>query len=246
VTASDNQEPGLIWFDHPEPSGTAERLSRTRIVEAAMALADEEPSGAITMRAVAGRLGVRSPMALYRYVASKDGLADLLVDEVYSTITVPAGRGWRAALHGLGRSGWEAMQRHPWAARLAYSRPPLGPQALRLYDTALGELDQLDLDGSTRMGFVNTVLGHVFGSGLALLEERTMRARTGQATDADLSQAVAPYLARVADVGQHPHFSRWAADPSRHSPPPQTFEQILEWLLDGLQTLTNAGEDHAP
>jgi hypothetical protein len=73
-----------------------------------------------------------------------------------------------------------------------------------------------------------------------------MRARTGQATDADLSQAVAPYLARVADVGQHPHFSRWAADPSRHSPPPQTFEQILEWLLDGLQTLTNAGEDHAP
>jgi AcrR family transcriptional regulator len=208
-----------------------------------MALADEEPSGAITMRAVAGRLGVRSPMALYRYVASKDGLADLLADEVYGMITVPVGRGWRAALHGLGRSGWEAMQRHPWAARLAYSRPPLGPNALHLFDTALSELDQLDLDASTRMGFVSTVLGHVLGSGLALLEELTMRARTGQATDADLSKAVDPYLARVADTGQHPHFSRWAADPSRHCPPPQTFEQILEWLLDGLQTLTNASDD---
>jgi AcrR family transcriptional regulator len=240
VTAADNQEPGLIWYDHPEPSGTAERLSRTRIVEAAMALADAEPSGAITMRAVAGRLGVRSPMALYRYVASKDGLADLLVDEVYGMITVPAGRGWRAALHGLGCSGWEAMRHHPWAARLAYSRPPLGPHALHLFDTALGELDQLDLGASTRMGFVNTVLGHVLGSGLALLEERTMRARTGQVTDADVSQAVAPYLARVADVGQHPHFSRWAADPSRLDPAPQTFEQILEWLLDGLETLTRA------
>jgi AcrR family transcriptional regulator len=246
MTASDNPEPGLIWFDYPEPSGTAERLSRTRVVQAAMALADEEPSGAITMRAVAGRLGVRSPMALYRYVANKEGLDDLLVDDVYGTITIPTGHGWRAALRGLGHSGWEAMQRHPWAARLAYSRPPLGPQALRLYDTALGELDRLDLDASTRIGFVNTVLGHVFGSGLALLEERTMRARTGQVTDADLGKAVAPYLARVAEAGQHPHFSRWAADPSRHNPPPQTFEQILEWLLDGLQTLANASEDHAP
>jgi AcrR family transcriptional regulator len=238
VTEPDNQKPGLIWFDQPEPSGTVERLSRRRIVEAAMALADEEPSGVITMRAVAGRLGVRSPMAVYRYVANKDGLADLLADEVYGMITVPAGQGWRAALHGLGHSGWEAMQRHPWAARLAYSRPPLGPNALRLFDTALGELDQLDLGASTRMGFVNTVLGHVFGSGLALLEERTMRARTGQATDADLNNAVAPYLARVADAGQYPYFSAWAADPGRHNPPPQTFERILDWILDGLRTLT--------
>ena len=210
-----------------------------------MALADEDPGGAVTMRAVAGRLGARSPMALYRYIANKDGLADLLIDEVYSTIAVPTGQGWRAALCGLGRNGWEAMQRHPWAARLAYSRPPLGPNALRLYDSALGELDPLDLDAATRMGFVTTVLGHVFGSGLALLEERAMRARTGLRTDTDLAEAVAPYLARVADAGRHPHFSRWAADPARDGPPPQSFEQILEWLLDGLQTLTDASNDPA-
>lgn len=47
----------------------------------------------------------------------------------------------------------------------------------------------------------------------------------------------APYLARVAEAGHYPHFSRWAADPARHDSPPQTFEQVLEWLLDGLQTL---------
>ncbi len=87
------------------------------------------------------------------------------------------------------------------------------------------------------MGFVNTVLGHVLGSGLALLEERTMRARTGQPTDADLDRSAAPYLARVAGAGQHPHFTRWAADPDRLAPAPQSFEQILDWLLDGLQTL---------
>lgn len=237
MTPSDNRAPGIIWFDHPGPPGTTEQLSRGRIVAAAMALADREPGGDITMRAVAARLGVRSPMALYRYVGSKDGLIDLLVDEVYGLITVPGGRGWRHALRGLGRSGWEAMQRHPWAARLAFSRPPLGPNALDLYDTALGELDALGLGASTRMGFINTVLGHVLGSGLALLEERTMRARAGLPTDADLDKAVAPYLERIAAAGQHPHFTRWASDPGRHAPQPQSFERILEWLLDGLQTL---------
>lgn len=237
MTADDWTKPGFIWFEEPEPPGSADRLSRARIVRAAVDLADEEPSGAITMRALAARLGVRSPMALYRYVMSKEGLDDLMVDEVYGTITVPTGHGWRTALRGLGCSGWEAMQRHPWAARLAYSRPPFGPNALRLYDDVLRELDLLGLDAPTRMGFISTVLGHVFGSGLALLEERTMRARTGQPTDADLSRAVSPYLARVAEAGQYPHFSQWAAESARHDPPPQTFEQILEWLLDGLQTL---------
>ena len=120
-------------------------------------------------------------------------------------------------------------------------RPPLGPHALGLFDAALAELDPLGLDAPTRIGFVNTVLGHVLGSGLALLEEQAMRSRTGLATDADLASAAAPYLARIAAGGGYPHFSRWAADPARDEPGPQTFEQILDWLLDGLATLIPPG-----
>ena len=156
-----------------------------------MTLADEEPSGAITMRAVASRLGVRSPMALYRYVASKDGLRR------------PAHRRGIRHDHHPGRPGMARSPARPRTQRMGGdAAPPLGRpgwptaarrsvlHALRLYDAALAELDPLDLDASIRMGFINTVLGHVFGSGLALLEERTMRARTGQATDADLNNAV--------------------------------------------------------
>jgi AcrR family transcriptional regulator len=207
---------GLVWFDEPEPQRVAEPLTRARIVAAAMELADEEASGEITMRTLATRLGVRSPMALYRHVGSKDGLADLMADHVYGELTVTSGQGWRPALRSLGTSGWVAVQRHPWFARLAFSRPPLGPNALTAYDAALAELDPLGLPAPTRMGFVNTVLGHVFGSGLAL------------------SEAAAPYLARITTSGKYPHFSRWATDPAREDPQPQTFEAILEWLLDGL------------
>jgi AcrR family transcriptional regulator len=244
MNAADNQGSNLIWLNHNESPGGIERLSRARIVHAAIEMADEEPTGEITMRALADRLGVRSAMALYRYITNKDGLDGLMVDEVYGTIAVPTGSGWRTALHGLGCSGWDAMQRHPWASRLAYSRPPIGPNALRIYDAALTELAPLDVNASTRMGFVNTVLGHVFGSGLALLEERIMRARTGLSNDADLNRTIAPYLTRIAEAGQHPQFSRWAADPERHNPQPQTFQQVLEWLLNGLQTLTESQGKH--
>ncbi|MFD7919965.1 TetR/AcrR family transcriptional regulator [Streptomyces sp. NPDC059740] len=238
MPTSDNptRSGGLVWFDEPAAPRATEQLSRKRIVAAAVELADREPTGEITMRALAARLGVRSPMALYRYVGSKDGLADLMADEVYGLIRVERGNGWRAALGELGRTGWEAVRQHPWFARLAFSRPPLGPHALRMYDSALAELEPLDLSAADRMGFVSTVLGHVLGSGLALLEEQAMRARSGMSSDADLEAAVAPYLERVAAEGGHPHFSRWAADPGRHAPAPQSFERILDWLLDGLAT----------
>ncbi|TCO46758.1 TetR/AcrR family transcriptional regulator [Actinocrispum wychmicini] len=229
----------LVWLEDSVASRAAEPLSRERIVAAAVQMADQETSGDVTMRALAGRLGVRSPMALYRYVHSKDGLADLMADHVYGQLSVTRGEGWRPALRRLGTSGWAAVQRHPWFARLAFSRPPLGPNALAVYDAALAELDSLNLAAATRMGFVNTVLGHVFGSGLALLEERAMRARTGMATEEDLATAVAPYLDRIAAAGSHPHFTRWATDPGRDAQPPQTFDAILEWLLDGLATLAD-------
>src|SRR3954469_18998163 len=214
-----------------------DQLSRERIVAAAIELADAEPHGEITMRALAARLGVRSPMALYRYVGSKDGLAALMADEVYGLITPTRGQGWREALRSLGRTGWAAVPAHPWFARLGFARPPFGPNALAMYDAALAELEPLDLDAGTRMGSINTVLGHVLGSGLALLEERAMRARVGVTSDDQLAESAVGPLAEIAASGRYPHFSRWAADATRNTPPPQSFEQILEWLLDGLATL---------
>ena len=224
---------GLVWFDGPAPP-RGERLSRERIVAAAIALADADVRGEVTMRAVAARVGSSTPMSLYRYVGSKDGLADLMVDEVYGEIEVPPPGDWRACLRGLGLSGWAAVQRHPWFARLAFSRPPLGPHALARYDAALAALDGFDLGAAERMGAVGTVLGHVFGSGLALLEERAMRERAGLPGEEDLAAAVRPYLQRITEEGRHPHFIRWANDPARLDPAPQSFERILEWLLDGI------------
>ena len=60
---------------------------------AAIALADEAGAATLTMKAVAARLGPYSAMALYRYVYSKDGLVDLMLDAATAEVPVPARRG---------------------------------------------------------------------------------------------------------------------------------------------------------
>src|SRR5256885_116164 len=75
---SKSSEPGPappIWT-LPPPPPRQRALGREEIVASASALADEAGAGALTMKAVAARLGSYSPMALYRYVHSKDGLDD--------------------------------------------------------------------------------------------------------------------------------------------------------------------------
>ncbi|MEU8269307.1 TetR family transcriptional regulator [Sphaerisporangium sp. NPDC049002] len=68
----------LVW-NQPPPPPRQRALGRGEIVAAAIALADEAGPSALTMKAVAARLGPYSPMALYRYVHSKEGLVDLML-----------------------------------------------------------------------------------------------------------------------------------------------------------------------
>ena len=65
------------------------RLSRERVVCAAIELADEGGLEALTMRTLAEKLEV-APMALYRHVADKDDLIDAMVDAVFTEIGVPS------------------------------------------------------------------------------------------------------------------------------------------------------------
>jgi AcrR family transcriptional regulator len=243
MTSSAKPPGGLVWFDEPPPPPATEQLSRERVVAAAIALADESVRGDVTMRAIASRLGSRSPMALYRYVGSKDGLTDLMVDEIYGEITVSAPGDWRACLRDMGTSAWGAVQRHPWFARLAFSRPPLGPNALRFYDAALAAVDELGLDAAARIGFINTVLGQALSSGLALLEERAMREQAGLRSEDQMAAAVLPYLAKITAAGEHPHYIRWVNEPDCLAEV-VTFEHQLEWQLDGLQRLAETRREN--
>ena len=70
---------------------TRPALSRERVLEAAIALADEAGIGSLTMRKLAQELGVEA-MSLYYYVAKKDEILNGIVDIVIGEIELPVTR----------------------------------------------------------------------------------------------------------------------------------------------------------
>ena len=103
---------------------------RRLILDQALALVDEQGLGAMSMRAVAERVGLTS-MALYPYVGGKDALLDGLVDLLHLELGTaygddPADIDWRQRLRALGRAVRGLSLRHPRAYPLILNRPSPG------------------------------------------------------------------------------------------------------------------------
>ncbi|RZU52743.1 TetR family transcriptional regulator [Krasilnikovia cinnamomea] len=117
---------------------------RRLILDQALALVDEQGLGAMSMRAVAERVGLTS-MALYPYVGGKDALLDGLVDLLHSELGTEYGSelsdiDWRDRLRALGRAVRALARKHPAAYPLLLNRPAAGASASWLTAALRGTL----------------------------------------------------------------------------------------------------------
>ena len=109
---------------------------REEILDAALELADERGLPAVSMRAVADRVGV-TPMALYPHVGSKAALLDGMVGRLLGGMAAGlAGTegAWTERLSAYGRQARELAKRHPWSVGLLLTRPAVTPEAVTFVD----------------------------------------------------------------------------------------------------------------
>jgi AcrR family transcriptional regulator len=111
---------------------------RDKILRAALDIADEHGVAAVSMRAVAQRVGV-SAMSLYPHVASKeallDGVVDVLLAEQLPTFDpLPADADWWTRLVAAAQGVRKLAARHPSAFSLLLARPSVTPDAVRATD----------------------------------------------------------------------------------------------------------------
>jgi AcrR family transcriptional regulator len=223
-----------IWLAPPPPARRP-GLDREQIVGAAVEVADEGGVTALTMAAVSAQLGSYTAMALYRYVGSKDGLIDLMLDQVTGEVVLPdaPGPSWRADLRAIATSSWSMVMRHRWYAQLVHARPPLGPNMLRRTEAVLGILTRQGATLDDAMTYAALLDRHVFGGALEAAEEQAMLQRYGLTTATELAAAVVAMRDVVAAGGAHPLLSQWMASPATATPDEQ-FELSLTFLLDGI------------
>ncbi|MFW5419301.1 TetR/AcrR family transcriptional regulator C-terminal domain-containing protein [Nocardiopsis sp. CNT-189] len=143
-------------------------LSVPLIVEAAIALADEQGLDAVSTRRLGGRLGT-SGMAVYRHVSGRGELLELMVDEVAGRFPYPEPRpsSWREALEAAAWQDWRSYRAHPWlVAAAAGTRPHLGSNSRAAMEWTLAALDGFGLGSAERLHLLGTVAS--YGRGLAL------------------------------------------------------------------------------
>jgi AcrR family transcriptional regulator len=231
--AETNGERAAVIWDQPDArSRPPVPLDRARIVTAAITLADGEGLEALTMRKLATVLGA-SPMSLYRHVARKEDLIDLMLDHVvgeYDLAGIPSGD-WRPDLIVLARQQRAAALRHPWSI-VPVARPSLGPHAIAQFETALSVFDATDLPIGRKAWAASLIETYVRGSVETELADTAAEHRTGMTTE-QWQESMRPYLTRLISTGHYPHVREFLED-TTDMISDQTFELGLVTLLDGL------------
>jgi AcrR family transcriptional regulator len=237
MTESNHTEPvaGPIWT-RPEPAARQPRFSRQQIAAAALAIADAEGFEAVSMRRIARALGAGT-MSLYRYIATKEDLLELVADALVGEALVPGElpADWRQALAAVARQTRATYQRHPWAVQLvansaAMAATMTGPNALRHIEQSLSALAGAPMIDTTRLAVLAVVDDYVFG--------HLLRALAGtKAAAAD--PAAAGFVRGQLASGEFPQLATATdgldlAAPADPAELEARFELGLAMLLDGI------------
>ncbi len=232
----DEVEPALVW-ERPEPPGrpAPSPLSRDRIVRTAIELADADGLAAVSLRKVAAALDA-GPMRLYGYLATKEELLDLMVDQVYGEIPLPGPDigNWRAALTDIAVRTRRVARQHEWFVELLGGRPQIGPHALANMEACLAAFDGVpgfaDADRAWRA--VGSVRGYMTGALSRELAELRAERNSGL-TERQWQIAAGPYIQRMMATGRYPNLSRAIVE-AEHSEPDADFLIGLNFVLDGI------------
>jgi AcrR family transcriptional regulator len=224
-----------VWLRQERPSRDR-RLSRDLIVTSAVGILDAEGHQSLSMRRIAGRLGVTAG-SLYWHVATKDELLELAADHVTGEIDLPEtaqGSGWREALAAIARGRRAMLLRHPWVISVLGMHPNMGPSALRAAEHTLATLAAAGFGPGLAAAALAALDNQVTGAVVAETAWRQMTAGPA-GTLADWQRDASGYLQMVAD--RYPHvadrLTRPAPDIAAASEARFTF--ALDCLLDGLE-----------
>jgi AcrR family transcriptional regulator len=229
----------LLWgLREPTRRGRKPSLTVADITRAAVELADAEGLGAVSMARVAERLG-NATMALYRYVTSKHNLLLLMADAAIGPAPpLPEGLEWRDALTIWVRGVIRVLRERPWTVRIPISGPPVGPNNLSWFDSALGALGDTRLTEDEKVGVVMGLLTYVQGEARMSIDLSTGYEENPEAFGHQYGQA----LAAVVDPQRFPALTKVIAAGVFDIDSDLTYDEVdgmfgLSLYLDGVAAL---------
>jgi AcrR family transcriptional regulator len=240
--ATDGRSPSL-WFNAPiNNQHRRPQLTRQRVVDEALAVIAQDGAQALTMRALAARLGV-VPGALYHHVGNKQQLHDLVLDGVLAEVDLhlDPSLAWTDQLKVLATRLRQVLEAHPGVAGILKTRDPLGPNSLALAEAFLGPLQTAGFaDREAGLAFfllLDYTIGFAVSSPATSVNEQRVRDHAIRSQLHQFFRSLPPdrFPALVA-LGEHV----WVDNRD------QRFTAGLQVLVDGLEHARNAPHRPAP
>ena len=235
-----------LWFT--AAFGDEERrqtLTRERVVSEAVTVIGAHGVDALSMRALATRLGV-VPGALYRHIRNKEQLYDLVLDGVLAEVDheVDHSLAWTERVKTLAHRLRAVLESHPGIAGLLKTRDPLGPHSLALADAFLAQLHEAGLpERQTGLAFsllYDYTLGFALSSPTSINEQRVRDAATRRRLHAFLRSLPPDRFPALVALGEYV----WVDNRD------QRFTAGIDTLLDGLEAAQRrrrrGGNDRQP
>ena len=208
---------------------TRKPLTRERVLEAAIRLADESGIESLSMRKLGQELGVEA-MSLYNHVKNKDEVLDGIVEAVVREVELPSGEtDWKTALRRHAISSHDALMRHSWAAGLWWRRAE-GPDRMRGAEFMLRTLRKAGFSEDLTYHGYHVLVGHILGF--------TLQAQSFPIESREELQKLAAEFLQDFPADEYPYLAehiRQHVDPEDSDE--GAFEFGLDLILDGLERL---------
>lgn len=226
----------LLWEDRtPATRGPRAGLTPDDVVQAAMQIADDDGLAAVTMQAVAARIGFTT-MATYRYFPNKEALLDALVDAALGSPPAPTEprSDWRSEVAAWARAKRSMLCARPWLAELPFVAAPHGPNWLRWLEALTAPLSATGLPSPDIGEMISVVDGFTRGASDTAVSLARSRARG--ISDQQWAAAVGADLGRAIGDPRFPSFAALLTTPPVGRPRnmEESFEFALQRVLDGI------------
>jgi AcrR family transcriptional regulator len=207
------------------------------VLTQAVALLDEAGEGALTFRALAGRLG-GGAASIYWYVTNREELLDRATDHVLAGVLADTEHLGAApdpidGLRAIAVTLFDAVVDRPWLGAYFMRDTGLQPNGLLLYERLGQQVLRLDLTTRQRFHAVSAVVGYVIGTAADLGREPPSEVLSGEvARDAFIAQYADAW--RRLDPATYP-FVHHIVDEFAHHDDAEQFRAGLDLLLAGLR-----------
>jgi AcrR family transcriptional regulator len=203
---------------------TRSRLTPEQVADATLELLDREGLDALSMRRLAGELGVGT-MTLYGYFRSKDELLDAVVDAAVAEREPFSFDGsWQQQIRRLMQSSRRNLSRHPGLVKVRAERPVLRPEALRFAETGVRILRSAGFDAAGAARGFRLLFTYVFGYVSFSPDDSAAEARR----DARAAMAALP-------PDEYPTISETSEELADAMAGQETFDFGLDRIVDGLE-----------